>query len=157
MSGLDFSMDFSGDLLPGSTSTLTYTLRNDSPTNNIALTFFTHNLAASIPSLAVVGAPTTDTCGGSPSGTSFITYVGGSLNVGESCTIEFDLAIPAGASLGSYAVTTSSISYNENGAVVGQPARAILTLENPITVSKAFSADAILDSGALNCNLYLFE
>ncbi|SFL10834.1 autotransporter outer membrane beta-barrel domain-containing protein [Shimia haliotis] len=138
-------------LFPGQTATLTYTLQNSDPTNNIDITFFTENLATALAGLAATGPATTDTCGGSLSGTTFLIYVGGAIPAGGSCTIEVDVLVPVGAADGDYRTTTSSISTSIAGvATVIDPLIATFSVNsNALILSKSFTNDPVASGGTV--------
>ena len=145
VAGLKFSKEFLGDpVIPGDTRTLRFTIENVHPTLDATITFFTDNLAAALPSLAATGAPTFDDCGGTMSGTTFLTYVGGSVMSGTSCTIDVEVLIPTGTADGTYNNTTSFLSANQGGAVSIAPAvDDIIVNSNLIQLEKSFTDDPV--------------
>jgi hypothetical protein len=119
-----FTSDFIGDpVAPGGTATHRFTINNTSA-EDLTITFFTENVQASLPGLAISGPASTDTCGGTPSGTTFLIYTGGSVLAGQSCIIELPVTAPVGAAGGIYPVATSSLSVSlaTTGPVVIDPA-----------------------------------
>ncbi|MEM6457109.1 MAG: hypothetical protein AAF772_18615, partial [Acidobacteriota bacterium] len=108
---------------PGETTTLEFTLTNfdrDSAATNIT---FTDDLDAALTGLVAVGLPLNDVCGtGSQiSGTSTLTFTGGTLLAAQRCTFSVTLQVPAAATPGSYVNTTSSASYDLGGAPTTAP------------------------------------
>lgn len=101
---------------PGEAGTLRYTIANPHPTDDATLTFFTHSLSSVVSSLAATGPATLDTCGGTASAGSFLTYVGGAVTAGTSCVIEVPILMPAGSSDGVYSSQGSSLAYSRSGS-----------------------------------------
>lgn len=116
IAAIEFSKEFDPDVaVPGETVTLRFTIENVHPTDDATITHFTDDLAAVLPGTPdlTTGTPASeDTCGGTPSvtGGTFITYTGGSVLSGESCTIAFDVVVPAGAPDGTFTNTSSFLS-----------------------------------------------
>ena len=82
---------------------------------------FTDDLDAVVPGLAAVGLPASDICGtGSAiSGTIFLTFTGGSLPVGGSCTFSLTLQVPFDATPGVFPNITSDLTGTITGASAG--------------------------------------
>ena len=102
-----------GPGLPGNSVTLEFTIANLDPNGFAAADIgFTDDLDAVVSDLVAIGLPATDVCGpGSViSGTSVLTFSGGSLAAGASCTFSVTLLVPAGAAAGSHLNTTSSLT-----------------------------------------------
>ncbi|WP_300528965.1 Ig-like domain-containing protein [Maricaulis sp.] len=119
-----FTSDFIGDpVAPGGTATHRFTINNTSA-EDLTITFFTENIQASLTGLAASGPVSSDTCGGTLSGTTFLIYTGGSVLAGQSCVIEVPVTAPIGAAGGIYPVATSSLSVSlaTTGPVVIDPA-----------------------------------
>ena len=85
---------------PGDTVTLRFTIDNVHPTDDATNTFFTDSLSAVLSGLAATGPATLDTCGGTLSSTTLLTYTGGSVASGNACTIEVPVLVPAAAADG---------------------------------------------------------
>lgn len=104
---------------------------------------FTDDLSAVLSGLAATGLPAADICGAGSqiSGTSLLTFSGGSLPEGGLCSFTVQLAVPAGAAPGTYTNVTSVV----NGLVGGSPvqgtaAQADLVL-SPLSFAKEFTDD----------------
>ena len=117
VAGLTFTKEFLDDpAIPGDTVTLRFTIDNVHPDDDATITSFTDNLGGpvgtggALTGLAATGGPTTNTCGGALAGTTSLTYSGGSVMSGTSCTIEVPVLVPAGAADGTYVNTTSSLT-----------------------------------------------
>ncbi len=87
VAGLSFTKEFLGDpVIPGDTVTLRFTIENIDPTDDATDIAFTDDLAAVLPGapdITAVDPPTTDTCNGTASGTTSLTYQLGSLPNGQ--------------------------------------------------------------------------
>lgn len=131
--------------IAGDTITLRFSIENQSPTDDATITLFTDNLQAELAGLAATGTPTFDDCGGTLSGTTFLTYTGGGVLAGDTCTIEVPVLVPAGAADGTYRNTTSSLSAVLGGtAIVADPATDTLTVQSGLLLlSKAFTDDPV--------------
>ncbi len=152
IAGLAFSKEFLGDpVIPGDTVTLRFTIDNIHPTADADIIQFTDNLGAgggTLPGLAISGAPTVNTCGGTVSGTTSLTYNGGAgspdVASGATCSIEVPLLVPGGAADGDYNNTTSVLIADQGGVVFIDPATDTLTVNsNLLQLSKAFTDDPV--------------
>jgi len=132
IAGVRFSKEFVSDsVIPGDTTTLRFTIDNLHPTDDATITFFTDNLSAALTGLSTIGPAVVNTCGGSLSGATQITYVGGSVASGESCTIEVEVLIPASAANNTYTNITSSLFVIQSGGQLTiEPATAPLVVNN---------------------------
>ncbi len=132
-----FSKAFDGPTVATGTAVLTFTIQNNSARaiDNLS---FTDDLAAAIPGMVGTGLPLNDVCGtGSQiSGTSALSFTGGSLAGNASCMIAVTVQVPAGVTPSSYLNTTSDLL--RNGLALSPPASANLTIDAPPTFSKAF-------------------
>ncbi|MDY7094885.1 MAG: hypothetical protein SX243_18080 [Acidobacteriota bacterium] len=108
-------------VLRGGLVDVEYTITNPSSSASLSALAFTDDLGAAVPGLAAVGLPASDVCGtGSVlSGTSVLTFGGGSLPAGGSCTFGATLQVPAAAALGIFPSTTSSLSFSASIPLVG--------------------------------------
>lgn len=136
----------------GNTVDVTYTLSNFSNTQPLASLAFTDDLDAALSGLVATGLPTS-TCGGTLSGTSTVSFSGGSLAAGDSCTITATLSVPAAAATGSYTGTTSTPSgtaHSGSVAVSGVGASAALTVQSAVapSFSKSISPAGIPQGGS---------
>ncbi len=150
VSGLTFAKEFLGDpSLPGETVTLRFVIDNTASTDNATDIAFTDDLAAVLPGtpdLTSTGAPSVNTCGGTPGGSStFLIYSGGSLLAGQMCTIEYEILIPAGADDGTFNNTTNTMTATQGGVtVLVDPATDLLTIDSDLlSLSKAFIDDPV--------------
>jgi len=134
-------------VLPGNTVTLEFTLfHEESAANETTEIAFSDDLTAVLTGLTAVGLPQNDICGSGSqlSGSSELSFTGGTLTPGESCTFSVTLQIPAENAFGSYTNTTSSVSAMVNGvAVTGNPAEDELLI-SPLMFSKTFTDDPVI-------------
>lgn len=142
---VSFSKTFTGAPTPaGSAVTLSFTLTNNNPDDAVTGLAFSDDLDAVITGLIATGLPANDVCGAGSaiSGTSLLTFSGGSLTAGGSCTFDVTLQIPANALPDTYTNTTSSLL--ASGLVITDPATAQLEISPTLpTFSKAFNPTEI--------------
>ncbi|MFQ5570042.1 MAG: thrombospondin type 3 repeat-containing protein [Rhodothermales bacterium] len=128
---------------PGGTVTLEFTIINldrSSSATNIA---FTDNLDATLTGLAATGLPSSE-CGGTLSGTSSLSFTGGSLPPSASCTFSVTLQVPSGASTGTFTNTTSAITFDLGGEpITGNQATDNLVVETAPRLTKTFTDDPV--------------
>ncbi len=134
-------------VLPGSTVTLEFSLFNsESSPADAANIAFTDDLDAALSGLQAVGLPANDICGAGSqlSGTSNLSFTGGSLAIVETCTFTVTLQVPGSTNPGTYVNTTSIVSASLAGeSTTSSPASANLEI-TPIAFSKSFTDDPIL-------------
>ena len=135
---------------PGGTTNLEFTITNfdrDFEATNIS---FTDDLTSLLAGLTATGTPVNNICGtGSQiSGTTLLTFTGGTIPAQGSCTFSVTLSIPGGAAVGSYTNTTSAISGEINSSTVtGNTATEKLNIANSPTITKNFLNDPIPAGG----------
>ncbi len=159
VAGLVFTKDFLSDpVIAGDTTTLQFSIENQSTTDASSLVF-TDNLANMLPGtpdIAATGAPSLNTCGGTFTGTTFLTHSGGSVLAGQTCTIEVEVLVPAGAGDGTYSNLTSSLTATMGGAIVMPPAQADLTVQTgQISLTKSFLSTTAQPGGTATMRLSL--
>ena len=139
---LGLSKEFTDDpVAPGEDVTLSFTIDNlgDDPIIDIA---FTDDLEAVATGLAATSGTQTDVCGvGSEiSGTGLLSFTGGSLAAGASCTFTVSVAVPSEVELDSFLINvTSSVTGSVGGlTVTGNVATAELEVDK-LTFAKSFS------------------
>ncbi|HSL84073.1 MAG TPA: hypothetical protein VLF66_14975 [Thermoanaerobaculia bacterium] len=139
-----FAKEFTDDPVPpGATVTLRFTIENlaSETATDIA---FTDDLDAALSGLAALGLPIADPCGtgsalvGDPDA-STLSFTGGTLAAGGSCTFDVTLQVPGDAPLGTDAVnTTSEVTGTVGGLpVAGDPATDTLQIL-AVTFAKSF-------------------
>jgi len=115
---LALTKEFTNDpVSPGDTVNLRFTLTNLETSRPISSIAFTDDLDAALSGLTALGLPAA-ACGGTASGTSTISFSGGSLAAGASCSFDVTLLVPATAPLGTIAVNATS---EVTGSIVGLP------------------------------------
>jgi hypothetical protein len=138
-----FSKAFASPIGAGSAASLTFTLTNLSSTHEASGLAFLDDLGAMISGATASNLPPTGFCGpGSTiSGTSVITFTGGSLPSGDSCSFTISVNIPISTAAGNYPNTTSNLT--ANGLLVALPASDNLAIQPPPGFSKSFSPDTV--------------
>lgn len=107
---------------------------------------FTWDLDATLTGLSAAGLPTNDLCGtGSTlTGTSSVSFTGGSLQPNEFCEFNLQLQVPASALPGSYLSTTSNITAMVSAvSTINSAAQDTLNISG-IDFTKSFIDDPVL-------------
>jgi uncharacterized repeat protein (TIGR01451 family) len=134
-------------VIPGSTATLRFTITNFDRDHAATAIAFTDDLDATLTGLTATLPPDPDPpcgAGSSLTGTSVLTFTGGTLAPESSCTFTVTLDIPADADLGDYINTTSAPTATMNGdGVVEDPATDILTVNEGPILTKEFTDDPV--------------
>lgn len=114
------SMSFSADVAPGDTAEVSITLDNTSTTEALTDIVWTASLTSMLSGTSAIGLPQSNDCGAgsSLSGTNTLIFSGGNLATSTSCTFTVTMTIAGGASEGTYALTSSNISFTEGGSGV---------------------------------------
>lgn len=143
---LVLTKEFTDDpVAPGDPVTLEFTLINLDVTEAATDITFTDNLEATLSGLVAVGLPPADVCGAGSQidGTGNLSFTGGSLAAGGSCTFSVSLQVPAAAAAGSYTNTTSAAAGMIGSlGVIGDPAIDDLEIDF-FAFSKKFKSFAI--------------
>lgn len=144
-----FSKAFlTGPIAAGNSVDLQFTITNPLGTALTGITF-TDDLDAMLAG-SVAGAASANTCGGAASGGAVLSFSGGTLAAGASCTLTVPVTLPAGAAPGSYLNTTSALSATAGaGTVSALPASASVTVGGTVdtVMTVAFSPDVIFPGG----------
>lgn len=139
--------------LPGGTVTLEFTIEMQGGDNSgsASMITFTDDLSATLSGLAATGLPAADVCGtGSElSGTTTLSFTGGSLGPGDACTFSVVLDVPAGASAGSYSNTTSDVTSDVDGVATTTPGATDDLLIAGVAMTKSFVDDPTLPGGTV--------
>jgi uncharacterized repeat protein (TIGR01451 family) len=148
ISGLNFSKSFTDDpVIPGDTVTLEFSIDNTSATSVATDMTFSDDLGATLSGLVATGLPMTDICGAGSqlTGTNFLTFTGGNLAAGATCTFAVTLQVPAGAASNTYGNTTSNLAATINGAnAILLPASDQLVVDdNLLDLTKEFTDDPV--------------
>ncbi|MCP4663080.1 MAG: DUF11 domain-containing protein [bacterium] len=137
---------------PGGTVTLEFTLTHDenAPGDATDVTF-TDDLDAALMGLVATGLPASDVCGiGSEiDGTTTLTFSGGTLAPGESCTFSVTLQVPTWAAAGDHTNTTSGVVASVLGVTAMENAAADDLKIAGLTLTKEFIDDPALPGGTV--------
>ncbi len=143
---------------PGDNATLEFTIVHDeSASANATDIAFDDNLTAALAGLTAIGLPTTAVCGAGSEivGTTFLSFTGGSLAPGESCTVAVTVAVPSDALPGNHLNTTSNITATVGGlATTGAVATDALHVAG-LTLEKEFTDDPVIPGGTVNLRFTL--
>ncbi len=140
--------EFTDDpVFPGDTVTLEFTIVHaaDAPTDATNISF-TDDLNATLAGLAATGLPMNDVCGiGSQiSGTTNLSFTGGTLVPGGSCTFNVTLQVPVAALPGVFTNSTSNLTATVSGvAVTGLPDSDELVITG-LELTKEFIDDPVI-------------
>ncbi len=148
IAGLGITKSFTDDpVIPGGTVTLQFTITNDSPTEDATDIVFTDDLNAVISGLQATGLPQNDICGAGSTvnGTSSLTFTGGNLLAGETCTFSVTLNVPSNAPSGIFINATSQLTATVAGSQVTlDPATDGLEVSSDfLTLTKTFTDDPV--------------
>ena len=140
---------------PGGTVTLEFTLAHSefagAPATDIS---FTDALATVMTGLAASALPANDFCGIGSSltgseGDTLLTFAGGTLEPGATCTFFAILSVPADAAPGGHANTTDTVTATVGGiTVTGNTASDDLDIVG-LTLSKSFTDDPAVPGGTV--------
>ncbi|SOE20701.1 hypothetical protein SAMN06298216_1186 [Spirosomataceae bacterium TFI 002] len=110
---------------------------------------FINDLNAVIPGLAAVGLPLTDICGtgASISGTTNLTFSGGTLSPGGSCTFSVPVQVPAGTLPGTYTNSTGTLSATVGGISATANTATDDLLIGGLSLSKEFIGGPVIPGG----------
>ncbi|WP_282167886.1 beta strand repeat-containing protein, partial [Shewanella japonica] len=120
VNGISFvDLEFSPKIAkPGELIDLVVTLSNFDRSNSANDIAFTNDLDSALSDLSAVGLPLNDVCGAGStiSGTSNLTFSGGTVAASDTCTFIVPVQVPANAVSGSYTNNVTNISSSLNGA-----------------------------------------
>ena len=137
---LSITKQFSDDpVAAGETVTLEYPMRNNDRSNAVTGLAFTDDMDAALSGLEATGLPLS-TCGGTLSGTGLLSFSGGSLAAGASCTFEATLQIPGGATAGSYPSTSTTLTSDQGNGDTASDTLVVAAFEK-LLFSKSFTDD----------------
>ncbi|WP_419226889.1 Ig-like domain-containing protein [Alteromonas sp. OM2203] len=137
----------SGNALPGDTVTATFTLNYSANASADATELgFSVDLDAALTGLIATNATQNDVCGtgSSISGSSVLTFAGGELSAGDTCSFSVVLQIPNSASGGTVSITTSAVAGTVSGVAVSNAAVSNNILISGITATKVFVTNPVL-------------
>lgn len=136
---------FDDPVPPGATTDLVFMIMN-STRETVTNISFTDDLDATLSGLQAVAPFPVAPCGAgsSVSGSSVLTFSGGTLASGDSCTFAVSVQVPAGAATGSYLNVTSSVSADVGGAPgTFAPAADTLDVLFVPTLTKEFDVNQV--------------
>ena len=139
----DFSKAFSGggSAVAGATVDLTFSITNNSTTTPLGNLQFSDDLSAMLTGAQASGG-VVSACGGTLTGTSTLSFTGGSLAPLASCDITATVSVPANTAPGGYSNTSSQLF--SNGQVLAGAASATLTVNAlPLGVTMSFAPSTI--------------
>ena len=141
--------EFASAVLPGDTVDMVFTLTYDENAQGTATGItFTDDLTAVLAGLTAVGTPIAG-CGGTISGTTMLTFSGGTLAPDSSCTITVPVMVPAAASPGTFTNTTSDVSATVLATPVTSPAASADLVVAALTLSKQFLPSSTVPGGQM--------
>jgi len=142
-SGLSLVTSFVGNpFTPGVSETIQYTINNvnRSDATNIS---FSHDLDAVLSGLAATVLPANNSCGSGSemTGSSTITFTGGQLTEGGSCTLEITVLVPANAAAGTYTSTITDFQGDVSGATTNGQSTSDLLIKKAPLLTKSYIDD----------------
>ena len=136
-------------VVPGGTVTLAFTISNPDRDNSATNIAFDDDLDAVLSGLAATGLPQ-NVCGGTVSGTSTLSFSGGSLAPEASCSFNVSVDVPGGAQAGSYTNTTTAISALIDGEqITGNQATDVLVVDTAPTLTKSLIPGSVKAGGSV--------
>ncbi|MFT7007235.1 MAG: hypothetical protein ACJAXJ_001749 [Colwellia sp.] len=139
-------------VIPGATVTAEFTLNySENATAGATAVGFSLNLESALTGLTSSTATQNDICGtgSSVSGTSILTFSGGSLSPDTRCTFSVTLQVPAGATPGLITAVSSAITATTSGSSVKSAAASDSLTITGLTLAKSFIGSPALPSSAL--------
>ncbi len=136
---------------PGGTVDLQFELRNLSRGSTATGISFTDDLGAVLAGLEATGLPANDICGtgSSISGTGVLSFSGGELAAGASCTFNVTLDVPAAAAAGTYTNITSIVTATIDGnQALGAEASDLLFIQAAPQLTKTFLDNPVGSGGS---------
>ncbi|MDH3377345.1 MAG: S-layer homology domain-containing protein, partial [Gammaproteobacteria bacterium] len=152
---LSLTKEFTDDpVLPGGTVTLEFTLTNLDGAQTASDIAFTDDLDTALTGLVATVLPSAGTaCNGTGTlaGTGLLTFTGGSLAAGASCSFSATLTVPPSTFPSSYVNATGGVTGTMGGlAVTGDPATDDLVVASVLPIfSKTFTDDPVSPGGSV--------
>jgi uncharacterized repeat protein (TIGR01451 family) len=153
---LAMTKEFTDDpVLPGGTANLEFTISNLDPVNSASAIAFTDDLDAALNGLAATGLPMNDVCGAGSqiSGAGLLSFTGGVLPAGGTCSFSVPLQVPGAAAAGAYTNITSQVTGSSGGfPITGDPASDDLLIlsAGSLSITKSFTDDPISPGDTVN-------
>nr|WP_235438939.1 autotransporter domain-containing protein [Candidatus Rhodobacter lobularis] len=142
---LSFAKSFLATAVPGGTVDLEFVITSSGDSTDATAISFTDDINAMLAGTSL-NAVISNECGGNLTGTTNLSYTGGSLTGGTSCAIVTRLDVPAAAAIGTYTNTTSALSATPSGSSTVETfgtASADLTVAG-LTFEKEFLTNTVL-------------
>ena len=160
VAGITFDSEFIGNpFLPGDQATLRFTLANISSSDAITAISFTDSLSSALSGLSAIAPLPSSPCGAGSaiSGTTSLTFTGGTLAVGEQCTFDVTVQIPVSAANGEFVNSTSALTASFGGASsVANNSTSSLVINNEIiSLTKEFSDSTVGAGGTTSLRFML--
>lgn len=139
----EFTEDYAG---PGTTTNLHVEMINfhrTLPATDIA---FSGDLDLALTGLAASGLPISDLCGTGSlvSGTDSLSFTGGTLAAGTSCSFDVQVALPGAAPFGEYSVSFGRITATiDSASVGGNVSTPKLFVASSVSISHSFLVDPV--------------
>ncbi|MEM7584608.1 MAG: hypothetical protein AAF560_14555, partial [Acidobacteriota bacterium] len=155
---------FNDPVAPGDTVTLDFILQYPAEASGDATGItFTDDLSTVLAGLVGTGLPIAEACdpdgpGGDPgtgtlsgsAGDTLLTFAGGTLSPGETCTISVDLTVPAGAASGNFTNTTRGVAATVGGSPATSAAASDVLNVSGLVFTKEFTEDPALPGDFTN-------
>ncbi len=145
-------------VLPGGTVTLEFTLTHDAlaPADATGISF-SDDLNATLSGLVSISPTQNDVCGAGSqiTGTSPLSFTGGTLAPGDSCTFSVTLQVPAGNVSGIHTNTTSTVGATVSGLATTSNAATDDLVVTGFVVTKSFTDDPALPGGTVTLEFTL--
>ncbi|PCK07792.1 MAG: hypothetical protein COA42_12470 [Alteromonadaceae bacterium] len=153
LAGPRLSIDITGDsAAPGATVTADFTLEySEHASADISDLAFTVDLNNALSGLTMASASANDICGSgsSVSGTSTLTFAGGSLAATEQCSFSASLQIPSGTAPGLYTLVSSTVTGTVAAQSVNASAASDTQTVTGLTLSKSFLTSPVAAGGSV--------
>ncbi|WP_394228250.1 Ig-like domain-containing protein [Pseudoalteromonas spongiae] len=101
--------------VPGGSTELNIALTNYNRSESATNIAFTDDLNAVVAGMQAAGLPLS-VCGGTLTGSPLLSFAGGTIGPGETCSFKLPVTIPAATAVGNYTNTTSSFTFDLGGS-----------------------------------------
>lgn len=145
-------------IAPGGQVTLELTLDyNENAAESVSNVGFTIDLASVLTGLTAISVPSGEVCGAgsSISGSSILTFTGGSLTAANQCTFFVTLAVPNNAPYSEVTLISSVVSGTTGGNGVISAAVSDTLLISSLHLAKSFSSDVVLAGDTISLDYTL--
>jgi uncharacterized repeat protein (TIGR01451 family) len=152
VTGLIFSKEFIDDpVVAGDAATLRFTFENVHPTDDATGITFSDSLSTILPGtpdVEVVSFPATP-CGGTLTSVipTSLSFAGGSVDAGTSCSFDVTVEVPAGTADGTYTNVTSALSSSFGTSAAASD--GLIVNSTLLQITKEFTDDPAVPGGAV--------